>query len=352
MSIFLCSEVLDYLAVSSGNGSQQNVTSLNLTAFLAGLTPDQWDYLETSGHTRQDIWRLLHLDRDRTPELQHNMHIKSYEEKLMQFEEYKTHKLLRLYIPPIFIVLGTIGNILSFLVLVRPAMRKVSTYNYLAVLSVADTLVLYIGLLRMWIGELTGYDLQDHSDWACKVINVMGYTVSDYSVWLIISVTVERYIAVVWPLKTHSMCNGRRALRVVLGILLLLFLINAHFFWTTEIVYQKVDGEVVPECDDGEGYRTLVHDIWPWVDAFIYSFVPFVVITILNSMIIWRVMQAKRERHQMATAPRQDGGRRAPSEVGETTHHHVADDLLRLPHHNPANERYVDSHRLHDSLSQ
>ena len=71
-------------------------------------------------------------------------------------------------------------------------MLKFSTYFHLMVLAVADTLVLYIGLLRLWIGELTGYDMRDQADWVCKLTNVIGYTVSDFSVWLIIAVTIER----------------------------------------------------------------------------------------------------------------------------------------------------------------
>nr|KAG5687263.1 hypothetical protein BaRGS_016438 [Batillaria attramentaria] len=35
----------------------------------------------------------------------------------MQFPEYRAHKLLRLYIPPILLLLGTFGNIFSFLIL-------------------------------------------------------------------------------------------------------------------------------------------------------------------------------------------------------------------------------------------
>ncbi|ELU02434.1 hypothetical protein CAPTEDRAFT_111639, partial [Capitella teleta] len=120
--------------------------------------------------------------------------------------------------PPILLILGTFGNIFSFIILKRKAMLKFSTYFYLMVLAIADTLVLHIGLLRLWIGELTGYDLKDQADWICKLTNVVGYTVSDFSVWLIIAVTIERYIVVCHPLKANSMCNTPRARKVILGL--------------------------------------------------------------------------------------------------------------------------------------
>jgi hypothetical protein len=62
---------------------------------------------------------------------------------------------LLLYIPPLLLVLGTIGNILAFIVLVKNA-RKVSTYHYLYVLAVMDLLLLMTGLLQVWIKQLTG----------------------------------------------------------------------------------------------------------------------------------------------------------------------------------------------------
>ena len=114
-------------------------------------------------------------------------------------------------------------------------MRRVSTYAYFTVLSVADTFVLLVGLLRIWLDQLTGSDIFDHSSWTCKFKHVIGYTASDYSVWLIIAVTVERYIAVCRPLHAPSICNRRRAFTAILLLLSFLVLLNCHFFWTTDI---------------------------------------------------------------------------------------------------------------------
>ena len=142
----------------------------------------------------------------------------SLERQLMQYDEYKLHKLLLLYVPPILLIVGTIGNLFSFVVLMMPPMRRVSTYLYVAALSVTDTLVLLVGLLRLWVAELQGYDIQDIAEWTCKTINVLGYTVSDYSVWLIIAMTVERYVAVCHPLKAAAFCSRTRAVKVSMSM--------------------------------------------------------------------------------------------------------------------------------------
>lgn len=224
------------------------------------------------------------------------MYIHSYEESLMQYTEYRILKHLLLIVPPILLILGTFGNIFSFIILMRRSMRKFSTYIYLAMLSITDTLVLYIGLLRLWVGELTGVDIKDKSDWICKVINVVGYTVSDYSVWLIIAVTVERYVAVCYPLRAPAMCNRQRAIIVIICLLMSLLLINLHFLWTVQIRKYQINGDDVYQCEGGPNHVQLVQDIWPWVDAFLYSFLPFVVISVLNALIIRQVVRARRNR--------------------------------------------------------
>jgi len=56
-----------------------------------------------------------------------------------------------------------------------------------------------------------GIDVQSWSEWACRAGIVTLYSASDYSVWLIIAVTVERYVAVCRPLHAVTVC--RRSVR-------------------------------------------------------------------------------------------------------------------------------------------
>ena len=246
------------------------------------------------------------------------MNIRSYEQDLMKYDEFRISKFMLLYVPPILIILGTFGNIFSFIILKRKAMLKFSTYYYLMVLAVADTLVLYIGLLRLWIGELTGFDLKDQADWICKLTNVIGYTVSDFSVWLIIAVTIERYIVVCHPLKANTMCNTVRARKVILGLLAGLFVLNLHFFWTVQIVYYKHNGDTIPQCAGGAEHAHLVDQVWPWVDTIIYSFLPFVVIIVLNVLIVHQVILARRHRVELRSGSMYEHSQRRPSHEGST----------------------------------
>lgn len=204
---------------------------------------------------------------------------------------YKLKESLILYLSPILLVFGIIGNSLSFVVLIGQT-KKMSTYSYLSALAIMDISVLLVGLLRLWIAEITGSDIKDMSDVTCKLVQFLGYVCSDSSVWLIITVTTERYIAVCHPLQTQMFCKIGRAWKALLLPILIICVINSHFFFTVSI-QQKHDRA---ECQAAPSFELLVNNIWPWVDAVIYSFLPFVIIGVLNGFIIRKISQAEKER--------------------------------------------------------
>ena len=70
--------------------------------------------------------------------------------------EYKVGVAIVRHVLPIVIALGTMGNILSFFVLMRKRMRYTSVYFYLAMLSCADTVILYLSGFKTWIRLVTG----------------------------------------------------------------------------------------------------------------------------------------------------------------------------------------------------
>ena len=63
----------------------------------------------------------------------------NYKERV-NFHNYKeTTRLMQVYIRPVIIVGGSVGNLLTFCVMQRGSMKKVSTCFYMAILALADT---------------------------------------------------------------------------------------------------------------------------------------------------------------------------------------------------------------------
>ena len=70
---------------------------------------------------------------------------------------------LRIYVPPCLILCGTVMNILCLVVVVRTKSLRESSFGFLlGALAVADTLVLWHGLLCFWLLYLpaVGFDIR------------------------------------------------------------------------------------------------------------------------------------------------------------------------------------------------
>lgn len=212
----------------------------------------------------------------------------------MVYDEYVSHKLILLIVPPILLAVGSLGNLFSFIILFKN-LGKASTYTYLCALALLDLLVLYVGLLRIWIGQFIT-DVLDTSNILCKTGTFFGYVCSDTSVWLIVAVTIERFIAVMFPLKAPRLCSRRNAHIAIVGLILTFVAVNSHFLWSVEIHHYSFNRTVISKCHAKAVFGYLVEDVWPWIDAGIYSFVPFLIIIISNIFIIKNIISAKHTR--------------------------------------------------------
>lgn len=220
------------------------------------------------------------------------MLIHPYERELIKHYPYYIHKKLLQIVPPILIIIGTTGNILLFLVLKRHTSR-IPLYTYLCVLSILDLLILYVGLLRLWVAEIWDVDPRNASVWMCKLVVFLGYVCSDASAWTIVTVTIERFFAVCRPLNTRTIFTRAKFSNVCAFAPIFVFsAINSHFFYTVEI--RTVQN--VSLCYSVDKYDTLVNKTWPWVDAALYSFIPTTIIAVLNTKIVKEFIKAKKKR--------------------------------------------------------
>lgn len=109
---------------------------------------------------------------------------------------------VELYAYPWIILIGTICNTLTFLVM-RRKMHQQSTYFYMAVLAVADEIVILVGCLTFWIYAYFGQSIM-FTLYGCKFFMFVFSTALHYSVWIVVIMTIERFIAVALPLQVNS----------------------------------------------------------------------------------------------------------------------------------------------------
>lgn len=120
------------------------------------------------------------------------------------------------YYVPLITVVGTIGNILSILVFFRTRLKKLSSSYYLAALGVSDTGFLLVNFIQ-WLGflNINWYNI----DIMCQLFTYLSGVFAALSVWFVVAFTMERFIAVIYPLKRQTMCTVRRAKSVLLVLI-------------------------------------------------------------------------------------------------------------------------------------
>ncbi|XP_052778115.1 thyrotropin-releasing hormone receptor-like [Mya arenaria] len=130
-----------------------------------------------------------------------------------------TAALLYRIVPPVLLVMGTFGNILTIIVLTRPASRKTSTAIYLIAMAFADLMVLYTGLLRWWMIHSFGIDISLLGNVGCRLIWFFVFASPQLSSWLLVAVTCERIISTKWPHKAEKANRVQKLLRLMDGVL-------------------------------------------------------------------------------------------------------------------------------------
>jgi hypothetical protein len=207
--------------------------------------------------------------------------------------------LLSLYVPPVIIFIGTIGNIFSFMVFfklckfklileqnslyrffkylfikrtwkfenqlymqeldnrnnknsVRGSIIKFNTksedqnssilsngvlviYFYLCILSLFDLGVLYFGLFNQWIYDLTDINLKNYSSNMCKLLTFASFLFSHLSSFLIVLTSFIRFMGFYSPFKTAKITKIKTLKPLLVFITLFFAAVNLQFFWTMDL---------------------------------------------------------------------------------------------------------------------
>jgi len=215
-----------------------------------------------------------------------------------EYVEQKIERLIWTYFPPIVVTVGTIGNLLSFVVLLRSRMRSTSVYFYLMVLACADTMILYVSAFKTWTRVVTGFELLYASDASCKIIFFLSLVSFHLAAWIIVLITLDRFIVVWFPLKATTMCILSRARLATVSLVAIIVVYNVHVFWTFGLVPMRSGGR---RCLPVDAYKSFTLLPFHILRLITYSFLPFVIILVLNVAIIVRLRRIPQALHGQDT---------------------------------------------------
>ncbi|CAH1783616.1 unnamed protein product [Owenia fusiformis] len=195
------------------------------------------------------------------------------------YNEYKIGAMIHRYWPMVILPFGLVGNLLAFLVMTRKQSRQKSTCIYMAVLSVTDTVSLFI-LLYHWIVTnfvqlpITEY----HNDINCKILSYISQVTTEYGVSVIIAMTIDRYIAVKYPIHSVTWCSLKRTRRILVIGIIILSIYNIPIPWMSGSVEWDICATFNTQDDFTAAYS--------WIYIIFGSVFPVVALMCFNTLII------------------------------------------------------------------
>ena len=142
---------------------------------------------------------------------------------------------VKLILAPVFLCLGTIGNVLSIITVTNKHCKKSSYTVYLAGLAIADILAVYMVILGGPLPESFGRNPIQTSTVFCKLQWYFLGIATTCSIWLTVILALERAFSVYFPFKAKTVCKPKNALITTTLLAVFFSGLNSHYLYGMQI---------------------------------------------------------------------------------------------------------------------
>lgn len=207
----------------------------------------------------------------------------------------------RVFVPFIMVV-GIVGNTITMVIMTRRRMRS-STNWYLAALAIFDMLYLIFTFILSLKHYPNAYDVTYYAYWyMIPFSHMITDAASNTSVWLTVTFTIERYIAVCHPIKGKVICTESRAKKVIFCVFIICVSITlpTPFEWVVYEHYDMATNSTRMKVAFSElGQNATYKSIYYHTTVFLFVLLPLVLLVIFNSFLIRSVHQSTKQRSKM-----------------------------------------------------
>jgi hypothetical protein len=197
---------------------------------------------------------------------------------------------------PLLLIVGLFGNIASIVVMTRKEFRNMTMSIIIVALALSDTLLIIMQPHnKPYVHQFITTDLRSYNIISCKTFYWFFRTAKMTSSWLIVLISMERLVAVWFPLKAKFINSKRNIITGVCMVYVGIGSFNAAWVSVTDIL---VGGVCLPN-------KTLpgmahVAKIMVVAGTLIYSIIPSCFIMTMNVMIVAKLAIQTRMRADMS----------------------------------------------------
>ncbi|XP_072043042.1 type-1 angiotensin II receptor B-like [Amphiura filiformis] len=213
-----------------------------------------------------------------------------------------TDKIMISKVFPIIIVIGILGNSAFLLTLIRVRQMRTLINFYLANLAFADLCLVIVTTANYFYRFIWSSEFMSGTPWkyapSCAILAIATYVPYFASICLVTLVSIERFLAICFPLKHRMMNNKSRTIKMVFVTWLIAFALAAivapqssvfyRFCIVWPVKWQHRLPAVFSRC---YSVKTEFFDI-----SSVAQFVPFIIALLLNTTLYFLIVRRLSQR--------------------------------------------------------
>ncbi|KAH3842959.1 hypothetical protein DPMN_116465 [Dreissena polymorpha] len=193
-------------------------------------------------------------------------------------------------IQPLILVVGVAGNILTLVTMMFSRFKDLTSRYIILFLALSDTaLLLTQPLNKFWIIKLIGIDLRALSTLSCKIFFVIFRSAKMTSSWLVVLLCVERYVAVIFPLRAKSILRKHYIVVAIALDYVIITTYNSVWHFSSGIQ----GGICKPDLP------SLQQSVFVTIGVTFYSFIPTIILLVLTPHIVFRLFRHAKMRQAL-----------------------------------------------------
>ena len=206
----------------------------------------------------------------------------TFMEEVEGYTIFKVANFINIYWFPVLIPIGLAGNILSFLVMIKPSNRKMSTCIYMGAISVNDNI-----MMCMCFHDYLVYVAQIHR-WhsiECKINAFAALFALQNGTFQVLAMTLDKYIAIRWPHKAATYSTPRRAKMITVSLYICAFIYNIPPFF--------LSGLISGQCF-AYNISNVISRVYSWFSFVLNAVIPFTMLIHMNFVIVKTVKTSRK----------------------------------------------------------
>lgn len=244
---------------------------------------------ENTSLTNQPVTQQtdVNFTSDKTPDNKTEQDVFVY---ISSLPEYCIYKFLATYFVYITSIPGLVTNPLTIYLSLKLHPQTTSEL-YMFLLGITDFLNVAMRIIVLGMGNLINIF---QTDWSCRVLYFTINTSYIFSNWIVVCWTIERLIAVVFPLQLNVWCTSRK----MKTALLVLFLMSCGVSFP-HIIYTFLNYTI-----GGKGYcevTEMYYEFYSSLENIFYMYLPITIILTGNVTIIYKIHTVAKTRAIMGS---------------------------------------------------